>query len=209
MKKVILFNFNGTIVNTKLLAIDIFNEIAKMQGYKKISEEEVLHLSTLSIRDRCKTLNVPIYKMPLVGIAIKRRYQTYIPNLTPVLEISEMLKELKKQDYKLGFLTSNKKNATNKFLENNSIDIFDYSHYTFNPFSKSKDISSFLKNNKLKKEEVIYIGDELRDIKAAKKNGLFCIAVAWGYDSLDLLKTGNADFVAKQPKDILDILSGT
>ncbi|MEH7475748.1 HAD hydrolase-like protein, partial [Priestia megaterium] len=74
--------------------------------------------------------------------------------------------------------------------------------YTFNPFSKSKDISVFLKNNKLKKEEVIYIGDELRDIKAAKKNGLLCIAVSWGYDSLDLLSTGNADFVAKQPKDI-------
>jgi len=96
MKKVILFNFNGTIVNTKLLAIDIFNEIAKKQGYEKITGEEVLNLSTLSIRDRCKTLNVPIYKMPLVGIAIKRRYQTFIPNLTPVLEISEMLKELKK-----------------------------------------------------------------------------------------------------------------
>ncbi|MET1193997.1 HAD hydrolase-like protein, partial [Bacillus licheniformis] len=57
MNKVILFNFNGTIVNTKNLAIDIFNEIAEKQGYKKISEEEVPFLSTLSIRDRCKTLN--------------------------------------------------------------------------------------------------------------------------------------------------------
>ncbi|WP_368896717.1 HAD-IA family hydrolase, partial [Priestia megaterium] len=167
MKKVILFNFNGTIVNTKLLAIDIFNEIAKKQGYKEISEEEVLHLSTLSIRDRCKTLNVPIYKMPLVGIAIKRRYQTYIPNLKPVLGISEVLKELKKQDYKLGFLTSNNQNKIDEFLMNNTINSFDYNHYSFSPFSKSKDISSFLKNNRLKKDEVIYVGDELRDIKAA------------------------------------------
>ena len=209
MNKVILFNFNGTIVNTKNLAIDIFNEIAEKQGYKKISEEEVPFLSTLSIRDRCKTLNVPIYKMPLVGIAIKRRYQTYIPNLKPVLGISEVLKELKKQDYKLGFLTSNNQNKIDEFLINNTINSFDYSHFSFNPFSKSKDISSFLKNNRLKKDEVIYVGDELRDIKAAKKNGLFCIAASWGYDSIELLSTGNADFVAKQPKDILDILSGT
>lgn len=35
MSKVILFNFNGTIVNTKSLAIDIFNEIAERRGYKK------------------------------------------------------------------------------------------------------------------------------------------------------------------------------
>ncbi|MED4256661.1 HAD-IA family hydrolase, partial [Priestia megaterium] len=106
-----------------------------------------------------------------------------------------------------GFLTSNKKDATNKFLMNNSINIFDYSHYTFNPFSKSKDISVFLKNNKLKKEEVIYIGDELRDIKAAKKNGLLCLAIAWGFDAVELLNTGSADKVITQPKEIIDILS--
>lgn len=207
MKKVVLFNFNGTIVNTKLLAINIFNEIAQKQGYKKIMKEDIPYLSTLSITNRCKILNVPLYKMPLIGIAIKRRYQTYIPNLTPVFEINQVLKELSTQGYKLGFLTSNKKTVTNEFLINNSIDIFDYSHYTFNPFSKSKDISSFLKDNNLKREEVIYIGDELRDIKAAKKNGLFCIAVSWGYDSLDLLNTGNVDFIATQPKNILEILS--
>ena len=209
MNKVILFNFNGTIVNTKNLAIDIFNEIAEKQGYKKINKEEVPYLSTLSIRNRCKVLNLPIYKMPLVGISIKRRYQQYIPNLKPVMGMSEVLEELKKKGHKLGFITSNNQDKIDEFLINNSINVFEYNHYSFNPFSKSSDISSFLKNNRLKKDEVIYVGDELRDIKAAKKNGLSCIAASWGYDSIELLSTGNADFVAKQPKDILDILSGT
>ncbi|MGG0747334.1 HAD-IA family hydrolase [Priestia megaterium] len=206
MNKVILFNFNGTIVDTKFLAIDIFNEIASKQEYKKINKEEVPYLSTLSIRERCKVLNVPIHKMPLIGISIKRRYQQYIANLEPVRGISEVLEELKNQGYKLGFLTSNNYNVTNDFLTNNSIEFFDYNHYSFNPFSKSKDISSFLKKYRLKKNEVIYIGDELRDIKAAKKNGLVCIATSWGYDSVNLLNRGHADFIAKQPNDILDII---
>ncbi|NGY75793.1 HAD hydrolase-like protein [Bacillus megaterium] len=71
MSKVILFNFNGTIVDTKFLAIDIFNEIASKQGYEKINKEKVPYLSTLSIRERCKVLNVPIHKMPLIGMSIK------------------------------------------------------------------------------------------------------------------------------------------
>ncbi|MGR6342614.1 HAD-IA family hydrolase [Priestia megaterium] len=206
MSKVILFNFNGTIVDTKLLAIDIFNEIASKQGYKKINIEEISYLSKLSIQERCKVLNVPLYKMPLIGISIKRRYQQYIASLKPVCGIKEVLEELKSQGYKLGFLTSNNSNVTNNFLANNSIDFFDYNQYSFNPFSKSKDISAFLKNHRLKKEEVIYVGDELRDIKAGKKNGLVCIAASWGYDSVALLYRGHADFTAKQPTDILDII---
>jgi len=206
MKKVILFNFNGTITNTKFLAIDMYNEIAEKQGYKRILEEDVSYLSTLSIRDRCKVLNLPIYKMPLVGIAIKRRSQKYISNLKPVDGIKETLELLKKEGYKLGFTTSNNQNVISEFLINNSINIFDYSQFSFSPLSKSKDISSFLKKYDLKTEEVVYVGDELRDIKAAKRNGLFCVAVSWGFDSVELLNTGHADKVIATPKEILDVL---
>ncbi|MCP1447805.1 HAD-IA family hydrolase [Priestia megaterium] len=207
MKKVILFNFNGTITNTKFLAIDMYNEIAEKQGYKKILEEDVSYLSALSIRNRCKVLNLPLYKMPLVGIAIKRRSQQYIPNLKPVSGIKETLRLLKQKGYKIGFTTSNNQVVMNEFLINNSINIFNYRHFSFSPLSKSKDISSFLKKYDLKKEDVVYVGDELRDIKAAKKNGLFCIAVSWGFDSVELLNTGRADKVITEPKEILDVLS--
>ncbi|MED5247550.1 HAD hydrolase-like protein [Priestia sp. LL-8] len=207
MKKVILFNFNGTITNTKFLAIDMYNEIAEKQGYKKISEEDVPYLSSLSIRNRCKVLNLPLYKMPLVGIAIKRRSQQYIPHLKPVSGMKETLRLLKQEGYKIGFTTSNNQVVMNEFLINNTINIFDYRHFSFSPLSKSKDISSFLKKYDLKKEDVVYVGDELRDIKAAKKNSLFCIAVSWGFDSVELLNTGRADKVITQPKEIVDVLS--
>ena len=207
MKKVILFNFNGTITNTKFLAIDMYNEIAEKQEYKKISEEDVSYLSALSIRNRCKVLNLPLYKMPLVGIAIKRRSQQYIPNLKPVSGMKETLGLLKQEGYNIGFTTSNNQVVLNEFLIKNSINIFDYSHFSFSPLSKSKDISSFLKKYDLKKENVVYVGDELRDVKAAKKNGLFCIAVSWGFDSVELLNTGRADKVITQPKEIVDVLS--
>jgi phosphoglycolate phosphatase len=207
MSKFILFNFNGTLVNTKSLAIDLFNEIAERRDYKKINTEDIRYLSTLSIRDRCKKLNVPIFHMPIVGILIKQRYQQYIPNLNSVDGINEVIYELKQKGFRLGFVTTNSRDVTNQFLINNSINIFDYAHYSFNPFSKAKDISSFLKSNRLNRNEVIYIGDELRDIKAAKKNQLCCIATSWGYDSIELLNEGHADYIAQQPKDILNIVS--
>lgn len=206
MDKTILFNFNGTIVDTSSLAIDIYNEIAEKKGYRKINNEEVAYLSTLSVTDRFKRLNVPIYKLPSLGITIKQRYQKYISNLDPVSGINEVIHELKKRGYRLGFLTTNSRDVTHQFLTSNSMNVFDYTHYSFNPFSKTKEISSFLKKNKLNQKDVLYIGDELRDIKAAKKNHLYCIAVSWGYDSRELLIQGEPDHIADEPQDILNIL---
>ncbi|RAS75566.1 HAD-IA family hydrolase [Priestia endophytica] len=206
MDKTILFNFNGTIVDTSSLAIDIYNEIAEKKGYRKINDEEVAYLSTLSVTDRFKRLNVPIYKLPSLGITIKQRYQKYISNLDPVSGINEVIHELKKRGYRLGFLTTNSRDVTHQFLTSNSMNVFDYTHYSFNPFSKTKEIFSFLKKNKLNQKDVLYIGDELRDIKAAKKNHLYCMAVSWGYDSRELLIQGEPDHIADEPQDILNIL---
>ncbi|AVD54590.1 hypothetical protein BEH_24860 (plasmid) [Priestia filamentosa] len=206
MDKTILFNFNGTLLNTKHLAINIFNEIANKYDYRKIAEEEIPYLSTLSVRDRCKVLNVPIYKMPIVGMKIKQRYQQYLPGLEPVKGIHGVIAQLKKMGFQLGFLTTNSRDITSKFLINNSMDIFDYAHYSFNPFSKKGEISFFLKDHNLKAEDIIYIGDELRDIRAAKQNQLYCIAVSWGYDSKELLEAGEPNHIADRPQDILNIL---
>ena len=206
MDKTILFNFNGTLLNIKHLAINIFNEIAEKYEYRKIAEEEIPYLSTLSVRDRCKVLNVPIYKIPIVGMKIKQRYQQYLPGLEPVKGIHSVIVQLKEMGFQLGFLTTNSRDTTSKFLINNSMNIFDYVHYSFNPFSKKRDISLFLKDYNLKAKDIIYIGDELRDIKAAKQNQLYCIAVSWGYDSKELLIQGKPDYVADDPQDILNIL---
>jgi phosphoglycolate phosphatase-like HAD superfamily hydrolase len=49
-----------------------------------------------------------------------------------------------------------------------NIDIFDAIHSSYNLFGKSGTINAFLKTHQLKKEEIIYIGDELRDIQACQ-----------------------------------------
>jgi len=206
MTNVILFNFNGTIVDTKAVAIDAYNEIAEKQGYKKIAKQDICSLRSLSIRERCKTLQVPLYKMPLIGIAIKRRYQQYLPSLTPVAEMMECLEDLKQHGYLLGFTTSNNRDMTQSFLLNNEMDIFDYTDYTTTPFSKSKDIRHFIKVNHLKKEDVLYVGDELRDIKAALKEDVRCIAASWGYDSEELLQSSDALHVISNPSELSDLL---
>ena len=125
MTNVVLFNFKGTIVDTKAVAIDAYNDTAEKQGYKKIAKQDVSSLRSLSIRERCKILQISIYKIPLIGIAIKRSYQQCLPSLTPVAELKECLEDLKQHDE--AFLNENLESV----VENLNIEVLATNGYVF------------------------------------------------------------------------------
>jgi phosphoglycolate phosphatase len=51
-------------------------------------------------------------------------------------------------------------------------------------------------------ERLIYVGDETRDIEAAKRAGAKSIAVAWGYNNAAILKRHNPDKLVFEPSEI-------
>jgi phosphoglycolate phosphatase len=63
-----------------------------------------------------------------------------------------------------------------------------------------------LKKEKLEKEEVIYVADELRDVLACKKAGIKMIGVSWGLHRQRLLKENRVDFIVKKPEEIMKIV---
>jgi N-acetyl-D-muramate 6-phosphate phosphatase len=52
--------------------------------------------------------------------------------------------------------------------------------------------------------DCIYLGDDLRDIQAAKAAGMRSVAVAWGYG--EDLGSWNADYILRQPGDLISRL---
>jgi len=58
-----------------------------------------------------------------------------------------------------------------------------------------------------KVSDAVYVGDDPRDIEAARAAGMRSIAAAWGYVDADVdLRTWGADVIAPQPIDLLDLL---
>jgi phosphoglycolate phosphatase-like HAD superfamily hydrolase len=49
----------------------------------------------------------------------------------------------------------------------------------------------------------MYIGDETRDIEAAKKIGIGVVAVTWGYQAGDILKAASPDALVEHPGDLV------
>ena len=75
-------------------------------------------------------------------------------------------------------------------------------------FGKSRVLRRVLRERQLTGAGVLYIGDEVRDIEAARACGIDTIAVAWGANHVDKLTQWNPRFMAHRPEELLTIVAG-
>jgi phosphoglycolate phosphatase len=207
MIKVIIFDFDGTVADTFDALVKITNRLALKFGYKPASPEDLVKIKNLSSREIIKQSGVSVFKLPFLLRKIKAELNHEIHQLTPVPGIQEALADLKNQGNQLGIITSNDQKNVIFFLQSNNLyKTFDFIYSEATLFGKSRVINHFLKHAKLKPEEAIYVGDETRDIEAAKKSQIKMIAVSWGFNSEEVLAAHEPDFLIHQPKELMEAI---
>ena len=194
-KHIIIFDFDGTIADTMPNIIRIINEHAHEFGYKPFSPVDIEKFRGMRPKELIKELNIPFYKLPFFVKKIKDILNKDMLDVKVFSGMAEVLHELKKRGYILGILSSNSKENIEKFCENNNLLMFDFIHSEKNIFGKDKSLNNIIKKNNSKKEEMVYVGDEVRDIEACRKVGLDIISVGWGFNTPELLKKYNSNII--------------
>ncbi len=207
-QKVIIFDFDGTIADTVDALVSIANRLAIDFGYKQISPEQLAFLKNLTSREIIKYSGVSLFKIPFLVKQVKGELKNKIPELKPIPGIKEALTELQNQGYKLGIITSNSKENVTRFLTINDLNhLFDFIYSGITIFGKTTIINNVLRQKQLKPQEVIYVGDETRDIEASKKANIQVIAVTWGFNSPEVLAKQNPDYLIQQPSELLEVMN--
>ena len=206
--KVVLFDFDGTIADTYQAITDITNQLSSEFGYKPIDREELLLFKNLSSREIVKRTEISIFKIPFLVKRVRAELGKEIANLKPIQNIDKVLLEFKKQGYTLGIITSNVKNNVDVFLSKNNLDfLFDFIYSSTSVFGKHRVINQVIRQHHLRRSEVIYVGDETRDIRSARKSQIGIIAVSWGFNSAEILAEYQPDLLVAKPQELLEGIS--
>ena len=209
MKKftTIIFDFDGVIGNTieeiKNIVVGLYEEFR----HEKAKPEEVQKFIDKGVIQVIKELKIPLVKLPYFEKRVKDDLASRIETVKIFKGMKDVLKQIKKEGYNIGILSSNSQENLKKIFKKNQIDFFDFIYSGSSLFGKSKVLAKLLKKEGLDHKKTIYIGDELRDVQAAKQNKVSVIAVGWGYNKEKLLKEENPDYFASKPQDILKIIS--
>lgn len=206
--KVILFDFDGTIADTYQAIADITNQLSTEFGYKALNQEELLLIKNLSSREIVKLSEISVFKLPFLVRRIRTELSKEISELNPIEGIDLVLRELKRQGYVLGIVTSNDRANVDIFLRNNRLNrLFSYIYSSTAIFGKHRVIDRAIKENRLRRSDVIYVGDETRDIRSARKSNIPSIAVSWGFNAAEILAKNQPDYLINEPSELLKAIA--
>src|SRR6478752_43837 len=153
-------------------------------------------------------LDIPKRRVPTLIARGTGMMRGNITQLQLIDGMSEVLIELRRHVRSFGILTSNATANVDLFLRTHGLrDQFDFISSTSKLTGKSKHLRAIRKTFSLRPEELLYIGDELRDVKASQKAGIPIAAVTWGFNSRESLAASEPDYLFDKPEDFLRLLA--
>lgn len=198
--KYIVFDFDGTLANT----LEAILEIAE-QEIGPISDEDFRVMRSEGVKGVIKRYNIKTWELPKViarfSSKLKKRSDV---NLYP--EVADMIDTLGKS-FKLGILSSNSEDNIRLVLDRSGIaDKFEFIYSQSSLFGKDKVMKKMCKKHQIDTSQIIYVGDEDRDIIACKKVGINSIAVTYGFNDKDRLTKTEPNYMVDTPMEVANTI---
>lgn len=197
--KLLIFDLDGTLLNTLTDLTNSINYMCECFGYEKKSEQQVRDaigngVPTLVKRLIPNGIDNPNYQNCLETF-IKHYNVHYDDNTTPYPGVKETLNNLKEK-YVLAVVTNKLHEVAVKIINKYFPDTFSYVQGECLNLKKkpsSDMVDKIITDSNIQKEEAIYIGDTDVDLMTSRNSNLNCILVTYGYRNRKYLENLNSN----------------
>jgi phosphoglycolate phosphatase len=199
----VVFDFDETLAASRDVVFRLYNEVAGPLGYGLLTPESFEELRHLSVLERCKRMRVPPYRLPWLMVQVRRSFRQAMHSIDFKEGIPELLKVLRERGLKVMILSSNAEENIRAFLQRHGVEAWVEAVYGGSSvFGKARLLRALMKQARLQPEQLVYVGDEQRDVEACKAVGVRVIAVLWGVDPEARLRQAGPDALAERPTDV-------
>jgi len=204
--KLLVFDFDGTIADTLQASLCILNKMAAEFGYRPLMDSEVKVAREMGTRQFMRYLGISAAHLPKISLKGFRLLRSRIDDVLPIRGMPELLLELRGRGIPMGILTSNSEENVSTFLHRHRLEVFSFTHSSSHLFGKAREIKTILRRNQLSAQEIIFVGDETRDVEAAQQIKVPIIAAGWGYNSYRALEARKPQATIECPGQLLEFL---
>lgn len=200
--KLVVWDFDGTLADSLSATVGIFNRLAPELGYKPIAD--VPAARSLTTRQFLREHGISLWRLPRLVRKYREAAAADADKLKLFPGLAGVLAGLHAGGVRLGVLSSNKEDNIRRCLRaNGTEDAFRFVVGYPRLFGKAKALRRILRAERVAKADVLYVGDEVRDVEAAKKAGIAVAAVTWGFHAESLLRASEPDHVLTEPPQLL------
>lgn len=200
-----IFDLDGTLVDSFPWFLRTINDVADRFGFRRVRDEDVEGLRHASTREILSRLEVPVWKLPAIARYARRLKGEATAEISLFAGAEAMLRTLAESGVQLALVTSDSEvNARQKLAA--SAALFSHFDCAASVFGKPAKFRRVLRQAGVEPGKVIAIGDEVRDIEAARAVGITCGAVSWGYAAPAALRARGPDYTFERMDEIVSSL---
>lgn len=211
MKKLFIFDFDGTLFDTVCDVVICFNRALTIHDFPTLTFDEYIERLGGNI-DEIVSLILNENNTPENIELIKKTYgkcyaKSQKDNSIPFEGVREFLIKLQDSNKYIA-INSNRTTDSIKYFVNKSLSDIDFIQIEgYNPDYPSKPnpygVERIIKNAGVTKDETVYIGDSKTDIKTAKNAGIDCVIVRWGYGNQNVY---GDEYILKSIENVGELL---
>jgi len=205
--RLVIFDFDGTLADSADWFIGALNKAAVRFGFRTLSAEEAAMLRGRSNREIIRYLEVPMWKMPMIARFIRRLAVEEVASIRLFAGAEDLLRRLQAAGIGVAIVSSNTEATIRQVLGPDTAALVDVYECGASLFGKAARFRRVLRRTGISPAEVISIGDEARDMEAARQAGVAAGAVTWGYATPALLQSCKPDVLFASVPELADRLT--
>ena len=201
-----IFDFDGTLADSFPWFRGVMNRLADEHRFRRIEDHEVETLRGQSARQLVERLGVPAWKLARIARGMRKHMAREIGQIALFPGVDLLLRGLAVRGVRLAIVTSNSiENVRQVLGPQNAALIQDY-ECGASIFGKRPKLRAVLRATRIPAAAAICIGDEIRDLEAARAEGIAFGAVSWGYTNPETLRALGPQEMFGSLEEILDRL---
>ena len=199
-----IFDWSGTLVDDLGPVLDSTNKVFNHFGKPSFTREKFCSEFSLPFKNFYERF-LPDISMPELEILYTKFFNESEEKVKLLEGSRDLLDVFKKSKINTYLLSSiQKQHFENQAAELGLLNMFNRV-YT-EALDKRDWISKLLKDNFLKKEETVFIGDMQHDIETAQFAGVYSVAVLTGYNSREMLEESSPDLIVNNLMEFKELI---
>ncbi len=206
--QLVIFDFDGTLADSLTWFRTAMADVADKHGLGPICEERAERLRSLTPKQIMSEMNIPAWKLPFIAADVRALAAENVDKITLYDGIPEMLRALDAAGIRIAVVSSNGETAVREVLGETLTPLVSQFACGAALFGKASIFRKVMKKAGVSADQTLSIGDEIRDIDAAREAGCDCAAVSWGFATGDILEAQLPDMLLQDTSQICGAATG-
>ena len=206
--RLVIFDFDGTLADSGDWFLSIADHLADRFKFRHVAPGEVEALRGQTSREVIRYLGIPRWKLPAIGRYVHALLATQTEQIALFDGVAVLLDQIVASGARIALVTSNAERNARAILGPEIAAKITWFECGASLFGKARRYRRVLKKSGVAREQAFSIGDETRDIVAARKVGIRSGAVLWGYANRAALTALGPDALFESPQAVAQVLLG-